>query len=276
VTALSASNAWAVGEHGADFGGDFSGRTLILHWNGRSWTQAASPDSRVHGVLTGVAAVSARDIWAVGETEADDQPLIFHWNGISWRRVRAPGSGGLFTVAATRGGSAFAVGASRGGKYLAVRWTGTAWQTVPTSPVAGQLSGVAFASASSAWVVGAKGVFTPARSVILHWNGSSLSGVTSPAGRAELIGVALSSARSGWAVGADNLGTRHVRAVIVRWNGAAWTRARLPSPTGASLLVGVTTTGTRGAWAVGETATGKTLRTLIMHWNGRTWKVVPS
>ena len=38
VTALSARNAWAVGEYGAGFGGDVSGRMLILHWDGRYWT----------------------------------------------------------------------------------------------------------------------------------------------------------------------------------------------------------------------------------------------
>ena len=44
-------------------------RTLILHWNGKSWTQVPSPNpgGPSHGnLLFGVTATSARNAWAVG------------------------------------------------------------------------------------------------------------------------------------------------------------------------------------------------------------------
>ena len=59
VTALSASDAWAVGT-------DMAG-TLVLHWNGHTWSQVPSPSpGSAHGSLAGVSADSPSDAWAVG------------------------------------------------------------------------------------------------------------------------------------------------------------------------------------------------------------------
>ena len=59
MAATSASNAWAVG---------FEGRnTLILHWNGHAWKQVASPSMTGGTLLTGVAASSPANVWAVGD-----------------------------------------------------------------------------------------------------------------------------------------------------------------------------------------------------------------
>lgn len=67
VTAISASNAWAVG---TVLGGKGFDQTLVLHWNGKSWSRVASPDpggpANTHFV-TGVAAWSASSIWTVGD-----------------------------------------------------------------------------------------------------------------------------------------------------------------------------------------------------------------
>jgi|HubBroStandDraft_1064217.scaffolds.fasta_scaffold299777_2 hypothetical protein len=38
----------------------------------------------VRGVLTGVAATSASNAWAVGSTGRDGKLLILHWNGKRW------------------------------------------------------------------------------------------------------------------------------------------------------------------------------------------------
>jgi len=39
---------------------------LILHWDGTAWTQVPSPNPARDNVLTGVAATSASNAWAVG------------------------------------------------------------------------------------------------------------------------------------------------------------------------------------------------------------------
>lgn len=61
VTALSPSDAWAVGD-------TYTNRAvqLIEHWDGRAWAVVSSPDPSPSSVLTGIAADSAHQIWAVG------------------------------------------------------------------------------------------------------------------------------------------------------------------------------------------------------------------
>ena len=68
VTALSASNAWAVG--GAINANHISA-PLIIHWNGHRWARvrAAPVPGYFDTELQGVAAASPSDAWAVGEAE---------------------------------------------------------------------------------------------------------------------------------------------------------------------------------------------------------------
>ena len=66
VGALSPSAIWAVGDY------ESRGRTktLIVHWNGTTWNQVASPSpGSADNQLDGVWAVSANDVWAVGEDD---------------------------------------------------------------------------------------------------------------------------------------------------------------------------------------------------------------
>jgi hypothetical protein len=102
VAAFSVSDAWAVGSSGAspDVG------TLMLHWDGRTWSRITSPAvlDGVPGMVEDVTAVSATDAWAVGftgPTRSDsaraDKPLILHWDGARWSVVVGlpPVTGGL-------------------------------------------------------------------------------------------------------------------------------------------------------------------------------------
>src|SRR5437870_8921786 len=79
VSALSRSDAWAVGYHGINGYTD----PLIEHWNGNAWLLKASP--KIHGFeneLYGVSAVSDSDVWAVGRNSGNEtRTLIEHWNG---------------------------------------------------------------------------------------------------------------------------------------------------------------------------------------------------
>ncbi len=64
VSADSATDAWAVGTILASGGVT---DTLILHWNGTSWSQVSSPTpANSYLNLAGVSAISASDAWAVG------------------------------------------------------------------------------------------------------------------------------------------------------------------------------------------------------------------
>jgi hypothetical protein len=281
VAASSARDAWAVGEYGADFSGDSTGKTLILHWNGRSWKRVPSPDPRGGGILDDVAAVSARDAWAVGQTRAG-QTLIIRWNGTAWKRVPGPDSrDNLFSVAVTSARNAWAVGPSGSGKPFSVilHWNGIAWKRVPNPAGGALLERVAATSARSAWAVGGTGVGLPGKAVkpvIIRWNGSAWKKVPVPSqpGGALLIGVAASSARSAWAVGATRIfTTKAAKRLILRWNGSTWTRVASPTPARAAILFGVAASSARNAWAVGAAEVSRTkTKTVILHWNGATWK----
>jgi plastocyanin len=117
VTALSDTDAWAVG----GFGNDFATQGLIEHWNGADWTAVPSPSVGVNSALSGVAALGADDVWAVGRYEAVVSPRMFsqHWDGSAWINFRMPNVPGAFeslnAIGATPSGNLWAVGSRNEG-----------------------------------------------------------------------------------------------------------------------------------------------------------------
>jgi hypothetical protein len=97
---------------------------------------------------------------------------------------------------------------------------------------------------------------------------------------ATLNAVATTSARDAWAVGSYDTGSGF-RTLIEHWNGSTWKVVPSVNPaTGmheTSALGGVVAISPSNAWAVGfyEKAT-TSFRTLVEHWNGKKWSVVPS
>jgi hypothetical protein len=83
ISAASSSDVWAVGSYGSTsrHGGM---QPMILHWNGRAWSQTAVPGTGAQTELAGVAAVSHTDAWAVGSHAQSQTTLILHWNGRRW------------------------------------------------------------------------------------------------------------------------------------------------------------------------------------------------
>src|SRR5437764_6844317 len=90
VTAVSATNVWAVGYYVNTTGVT---QTLTEHWNGTSWSVVASPSPATgNNELVSVSAVSASAIWTEGfltnntsDQTPNDQTQIEHWNGPHWR-----------------------------------------------------------------------------------------------------------------------------------------------------------------------------------------------
>jgi hypothetical protein len=115
---LSPKDAWAVGGLGGVSG--ITDDTLIEHWNGSGWTLVKSPSPFLGGnELSAVAAVSAKDIWAVGggnviSAKGTATALALHWDGATWEQVSTPSPGaynGLFGIATVPGtGQLWAVG----------------------------------------------------------------------------------------------------------------------------------------------------------------------
>jgi hypothetical protein len=114
VAASSPSDAWAVGGFAVKGVGT---EPLIVHWNGKSWTQVKVPslDSpSLPASLYGVTIISASDAWATGFSGTSSQTLIAHWNGKIWSRVPSPSPGTSFSqlrgIAASSATNIWAVG----------------------------------------------------------------------------------------------------------------------------------------------------------------------
>lgn len=276
VTALSPSDAWAVGSYSA--GSGF--KTLVLHWNGARWTRVPSPSPEVMdgSFLLGVSAMSDSDVWAAGwyygTGGENSNTLILHWNGVRWAVVRSPnpahlGFNFLSGVSARSRTDAWASGSGDDGALI-LHWNGTRWSRVASSVRSGldALNGASAVSAVDAWAVGS----TAASDLILRWNGMHWARVPAPAPGSSpaLNGVSAVSASGAWAVGSylPSPGSKP-RTLVLHWNGAAWGRQASPSPGGAdgSVLLGVSARSPRQAWAVGYAGAS----TLILRWNGTAW-----
>lgn len=148
MVAISANDIWAVGYYQ-----DSSriGRTLIEHWNGTNWSIVSSPNNGSDvNVLSGVAAVSATDIWAVGFDNPGGQSLIEHWDGTQWSIVSNPGTAGLNSVAVIASNDIWAVGGT-----LIEHWDGSSWSAVPGAGTTG-VNAVTAGSGTSVWAAGTR------------------------------------------------------------------------------------------------------------------------
>jgi hypothetical protein len=230
--------------------------TMLLGWGTAAsaapgWTVIPSVDpSAGTNVLNGVAVRSSSDAWAVGNftgPDPDDDGLNMlteHWNGSRWSQVPTPAVPHLDE-------SLLAVGAS---------------------------------SASDAWAVGfEKGVGAAGRfPLAVHWNGSSWTIVPTPTqtggSKSTLNGVVDLSASNAWAVGRS----RSATALAEHWNGSAWSVVPVPTPAGAasSQLAAISALSPTNIWAVGSVVnivnTAVQNRTLVEHWNGAAWSIVPA
>ncbi|HXS65787.1 MAG TPA: hypothetical protein VN767_23280 [Streptosporangiaceae bacterium] len=190
VAVVSARDAWAAGYYQT---AKAFRRTLILHWNGKNWTQVASPNPggpADGNLLFGVAATSASNAWAVGydTTSSGATTLVLHWNGKRWSRMQSPDKATgpepridhLQGVTATSADNAWAVGyyqLSGAGFYtLILHWNGKFWHAQSSPNPAGDndfLLSVAATSASSAWAVGGSSNGFGEQNLVLHWNGTA-------------------------------------------------------------------------------------------------------
>jgi hypothetical protein len=121
VVALSATDAWAVGDYSTS---DQKTHALIVHWDGSAWKLVAGPDSTASLTLAslgGVAAAAAHDVRAVGYTYTTDglrHPWLIQWNGATWQVVPTPQPSGainseLNSIATDGAGNFWIVGSYR-------------------------------------------------------------------------------------------------------------------------------------------------------------------
>jgi len=236
VSASSATDIWAVGESG-------------VHFDGTKWTAFAMP--RIAGDLTselvGVADLAPNNVWAVGDINVqEDNPnqIIEHYDGTAWSVAAGP--------------------------------------TFQPSDVP-FLDGLTAISSSDMWAVGSIlvtiGGEPEAFPLFENFDGTSWSFTTdelNPNGF--LFAVSGVASNDVWSVG--YLGA--VGATLTEhFDGSAWSAVPSPSPGGAeNALLGVTEVASNDAWAVGFYVAsgnqGRPQKTLVEHWDGTSWTVVPS
>lgn len=141
---------------------------------------------------------------------------------------------------------------------------------------------VAATSAGNAWAVGRTlnpndGSIQP---VAAHWNGTAWSLVATPSVvSANLFGVKAISPTDIWAVGTVYDPTvGQLQSLAEHWNGTSWTIVATPDVGGSTnLFNAVVANSTNDVWALGFSVdTSNNRNTLAEHWDGSTWKIVPT
>jgi photosystem II stability/assembly factor-like uncharacterized protein len=268
IAMSSITDGWIVGSEGFDALGDPVG-SVILHWNGSSWSRVASPDNTA---LYSVATVSANNAWAGGGSDGIF-PKILHWNGSAWSDAVIPSMTGVINSIAMRTASdGWAVGGSDNcqipnGSYegTILHWNGTAWSVASGLPDI-LLNSVAALSADDVWVAGSychnvSVLHTDYGAVLGHWDGSVWHmDIRTPAPYG-FVSIAALSSNDVWVT--SNGGT------IVHWDGHQWNN--VSSPTSDTLMSVVMASPTDG-WAVGGDQIFGQHQPVVLHWDGNTWE----
>ena len=213
-----------------------------------------------------------------------------------WSVVASPnheGANWLVAVDALAGNDAWAVGYYIGneGVYetLSVHWDGSAWSLVEPLNMGERtgdwLYGVAAVSSSEAWAVGTTAgpwdTYT-STTLIEHWTGSAWSVVPSPNpaddpiyGANQLYDVKAFAPNDVWAVGWYWIPIGSAP-LVVQWDGRRWRESRTPEDQYRQLAA-LDGTSSSDIWAVGHSFNfNDGYQALAMHWDGRTWVVVPT
>jgi len=221
-----------------------------------SWTGVPTPNqdlTRYRNRIDSVEVVSDDDVWALAEYYepreggAGGQSML-HWDGSKWATVPLPTVGTdlhISDLAAVSPEDVWAVGyfddESGGPNVLALHWDGTAWANVPaldTDKRFNLLHGVDAISLTDAWAVGAWATGEVGGTLIEHWDGAEWTIVPSPDRDPDpLIGQSYPDLNAVAALAADDV------------------------------------------WAVGSAenvAPAGPSNTLVEHWDGTEWTIVPS
>jgi hypothetical protein len=224
VDVVSPADAWAVGLGNSTSLN--SGDPLIERWNGRRWSMVPSPDTGAgFAQLSGVAAVSPTDVWAVGARQG--HTLVEHWDGTAWHIVPSPDGPGassrLLAVAAVSSDDVWAVGSTNGpsaSDVLVEHWNGTSWTVVAAPDGAlpeSVLTDVVALSATDVVAVGftVDPLQANFRTLTEHFDGTSWRLIPSPNPSPEYNTTAGVSGLPGgaiWAVGSADEETLVLRA----------------------------------------------------------------
>ena len=250
-----------------------------------------SRDSR----LFAVSALALDDVWAAGYFETDafrPLPLVEHWNGTAWTAVPTPIVGDednfLYGITALSTDDVWAVGFIMVRQYseavtLAMHWDGLQWTVIPT-PNAGSvhddLVAVSGTSSNDVWAAGSS--FREStysyHALVEHWNGTEWSIVPSASARGGTYLSAITSSPSArWSAGYTAASPNQT--VVEQLSGSRWVHVSSQNlPGDNNFFYGVSAASGTDAWAAGDENSPEMPQpnTLIEHWDGSAWSIVPS
>jgi hypothetical protein len=251
-------------------------------------------ENKSNSSLFAASASSANDIWAVGNS-------TIHFDGTKWTAFPAPLINGDLTadlqgVVDVSPTQAWAVGNVILGANLGQiieRWDGTKWSLFPnpTFPPNSQadLFAMTSTSANDIWAVGnlvqdLSNGQALSFNLFEHWNGTAWKPTLINTNAFEaLTGVSADSTNDAWAVGwVAPLSAGSNEPLAIHWNGTNWVRKATPHVgEGENELNAVLALAPNDVWAVGFSTPNappqqSATRTLIEHFDGTSWTVVPS
>ena len=247
----------------------------------------ATPNENPNSELFAASASSPNDIWAVGQS-------TIHFDGTAWTAFSAPmikGDNNSFLqgVVAISPTLAWAAGNVTDGAHpgqVIEQWNGTKWSLFPAPKFGKKEQANVFAmtssSANDVWAIGSlvnlgTGLVSP---LFEHWNGTAWTATTVESSNEFLFGASADAANDAWAVGFS--GSNNIETSAMHWDGTNWKRVATPNVgEGTNKLNAVLALAPNDAWAVGFSTPvappkqAATL-TLIEHFDGTSWAVVPS
>jgi hypothetical protein len=257
-------------------------------------TQASStfevvrtPNENPNSELFAASASSPNDIWAVGQS-------TIHFDGTTWTAFSAPmikGDNnsflqGVVDISPTLAWAAGNVTDGAHAGQVIEQWNGTKWSLFPAPKFGKKDQANVFAmtssSANDVWAIGSlvnlgTGLVSP---LFEHWNGTAWTATTGESSNDFLFGASADATNDAWAVGfnvSDSITTS-----AMHWDGTNWKRVATPNVgEGTNKLNAVLALAPNDVWAVGFSTPvappkqAATL-TLIEHFDGASWTVVPS
>jgi hypothetical protein len=226
ICVVAANDLWAVG-YSTD--SSFNNRSLMMHWDGATWSIVPSP-SVGNDILYAVDAIASNDVWAIGRTKvgySSSRTLTLHWNGSTWMVVPSPNdsttNNNLYGVAAVSANDVWAVGSAGSLKTLAMHWNGGAWSVFPSPSIDNAsnevLVGVVAAASGDIWTAGQFIQNSAQQTLTEHWDGSTWTLVPSPdpeSSSNRLSGIAATPKGTLWAVGTTGVFGQPERTLILR------------------------------------------------------------
>lgn len=294
ASASSINDIWAVGQS-------------TIHWNGKKWT--AYPAPMINGDntsdLNGVVDISPTLAWAAGNVNiGEDNPgqVILQWNGTEWNVFPGPtfapnDVANIFAMASTSADDIWAIGSLLGDDgeqlfYLFEHWNGSAWTATLQENGGAFLFGASADATNDAWAVGFSGFENDdSTTLAMHYNGTNWSQVATPNvgnGANQLNAAAALAPNNVWAVGFSTPEAPPEQAatltLIEHYDGTSWSVVDSPNVGPASMyqsnrLLGITANSANDIYAFGSyfSSDGSGHQhTLLEHWNGVSWKIIPS